>query len=489
MNRMILCGKGVFYMLKKTIALFLSILIAFTAACAVRRSEPKEQPSKVQNELEKPERKEGREQPKEQPKREDKLSKSDQEAVEENINGLDLEEDLEITNEAEAGQMIQSRVGLTPIEVEKMSRQEAVTGSVTVLQEFRTKVPDEIQVDLQYDKYPLSYDYLLVTAEGKVDILDKPLKSASAVCQGMNGEKLTLHQKVSGEAIGDSNIWYKVSCKDNGEVKTGYIHSSNGVPRKFQFDKMLEAVRKLEREVKAGDLNFISNYKNANGAPPSKGDRATDEYGYRIYQSAPGYEKADTGSDFRYLPDGILLRILDESGDFYRVKVPSFEGEYYVPKKYIDPEDTLDTLSHVIVVDRSQQNQATFELSPQGDVRMISYTLATTGLQGDLSFATPLGYYKAIEKKERFQYLKDGSSEIAGYAPWAIRFTGGAYVHGVPVAYEEEDGKQVDPGPIEYLHTIGTFPRSHMCVRNYTSHAQFLYDWMDPKVGAVIVIE
>ena len=120
---------------------------------------------------------------------------------------------------------------------------------------------------------------------------------------------------------------------------------------------------------------------------------------------------------------------------------------------------------------------------------MVSYTLATTGLKGETSFETPLGYFRAIEKKERFEYLKDNSDEIAGYAPFALRFCGGAYIHGVPVAYEEKDGERIDPGIQEYLHTIGTFPRSHMCVRNFSSHAEFLYNWFDTENGAVIIIE
>lgn len=94
-----------------------------------------------------------------------------------------------------------------------------------------------------------------------------------------------------------------------------------------------------------------------------------------------------------------------------------------------------------------------------------------------------------MEKKERFQYLKKDSQNIAGYAPFATRFSGGAYLHGIPVAYEEKNGEKIDPGYKEYLQTIGTFPRSSMCVRNFTSHAQFIYNWMDINNGAVIVIE
>jgi hypothetical protein len=208
----------------------------------------------------------------------------------------------------------------------------------------------------------------------------------------------------------------------------------------------------------------------------------------RIYQSAPGYLQADTQAEFRYVPDGMLVRLLDETGEFYRVRVDSFNQELFVPKNYIDVNDALNQLTQAIVVDRSQQNQAAFELSDK-EIRMVSYTLATTGLRGQSSFETPLGFYKTLEKKERFQYLKDGSNEIAGYAPFATRFCGGAYIHGVPVAYQEEGGEQVDPGIKEYLHTIGTFPRSHMCVRNFSSHAEFLYNWLEPANGAVIVIE
>jgi len=42
---------------------------------------------------------------------------------------------------------------------------------------------------------------------------------------------------------------------------------------------------------------------------------------------------------------------------------------------------------------------------------------------------------------------------------------------------------------VEYSSTIGTTPRSHKCVRNYTSHAKYLWDWSEIGKTAVIVIE
>jgi hypothetical protein len=475
------------FMLRKVLTIFITIILLTINACSYRRSvPPKESPTPQ------PKQENRQEQttpaPTQQQENGDNLSKSEKEAVEENINGFDISEDEAITERAESLMMTQINTAVDQKEIARLAEAKSSSPENAVLLMYEKQLPTEITYAVQYEKYNLTYDYFLVTSENEVNIYENPDPGDKVVCTSVSGEKLALHQKVTGKANEGSDIWYKVSCKHDGKTVSGYIHSSAGVTRTFQFDKMLESLRNLQQQVAEGKLNHVSNYKNVNGAPPEKGEGATDEYGMRIYQSAPGYLQADTQADFRYVPDGMLVRIIEETGDFYRVSVASFGQELYIPKKYIDPNDALSQLTHAIVIDRSQQNQAAFELSGN-EIRMVSYTLATTGLKSESSFETPLGYYKTLEKKDRFQYLKDGSDEIAGYAPFATRFCGGAYIHGVPVAYEEKEGELVDPGTIEYLQTIGTFPRSHMCVRNFTSHANFIYNWVDPATGAVIVIE
>jgi hypothetical protein len=474
---------------RRILSFLIAVFLLSAAACSYRRNLPQEEFSTPR-----PEQEPRREQdtpaptPEQQPGNRDNLSKSDKDAVEENINGFDISDDEAITRQAESLMMTQIHTAVDQKEIVRLAEAKTESPENDILLVYQKQLPEEILYAVQYDKYNLTYDYFLVTSESEVSIYENPDPNDKVVCTATNYEKLALHQKVTGKAQNDSDIWYKVSCKDDNNIVTGYIHSSAGVTRTFQFDKMLEALRDLQQQVAQGKLNHVSNYKNANGAPPAKGEGATDEYGMRIYQSAPGYLQADTSSDFRYVPDGMLVRVLDETGEFYRTAVDSFNQELFIPKNYIDPNDALSQLTHVIVVDRNQQNQAAFELSGD-EIRLISYTLATTGLRGQSSFETPLGFYRALEKKDRFQYLKDGSDEIAGYAPFATRFCGGAYIHGVPVAYQEKDGELVDPGISEYLHTIGTFPRSHMCVRNFSSHAEFLYNWLEPANGAIIVIE
>lgn len=456
---------------KITIVLMTSALIAFSG-CAFFKSTP---PSQKQYTP-----------PPDIPK-EDKLPKSDREDVEENINGLDIENDLRI-NQATQGEDGDRILSLSQQEQKELLRNIEPNKINAVLHEYNTVLPVGINNKVQYFQHLISYDYFLVTAENGADILQSPAPGAPVVCRVNNLDKITLLQRTDGASIDGSNIWYRVACTNGDQTEQGYLHSGTGTPRTFQFDKMLASVNQLKQLLAQGPLHYVSNYKNQNGAPPQKGEASLDEHGYRFYHSAPAYEQADTAGNFRYIPDGMLVRMLNESGDFYHVNVPTFGGDYFVPKKYIDPTATLNSLNHVVVVDRGQQNQAAFAPTENG-LDMISYTLATTGIKGDYSFETTLGIFKAIEKKDRFEYLKKGSEEIGGYAPFAVRFTGGAYIHGVPVAYKEENGTKVDPGTTEYLQTIGTTPRSNMCVRNYTSHAEFISNWMDIQNGAVIVIE
>ncbi|MGL4331824.1 MAG: L,D-transpeptidase, partial [Bacteroidales bacterium] len=95
---------------------------------------------------------------------------------------------------------------------------------------------------------------------------------------------------------------------------------------------------------------------------------------------------------------------------------------------------------------------------------------------------TPLGLFVVQDKMIEMQYYEDGTKEIGGYAPYASRFSAGGYIHGIPVNLPAT-------GMIEYSPTLGTTPRSHMCVRNATSHAEYIYDWADKDYALVAVIE
>jgi len=417
-------------------------------------------------------------------------------SIEEDINAVDIKKDEKLTREAEGKHKTEEDV-LVPqeeIEEEKYSEEDDKSPKLSeekyeVLQTFNTQLPKSIDSYIQYDKYTTSYNYLLVLYSN-INIREKPTTESDVVKKAFIFEKINLAEKVKGQYLEKykSDIWYKVFWKEDEEIKYGYIFGVLGEPRKFQFEKMVESIERLKNEVENNKTAYITNYKNWHGTAPLYKGKTEDNYGIQRYQSAPAYIEPSTDSEFRYIQDGVLVSILDKNEKFYKIRTLNFEGEYWVPKNFISFANSIEELRKVIVVDRKNQNEGVFEYK-DGKWNLISYVFATTGEKSKYKQPTDLGYFMAIQRRPKFLYLDDITREISGYAPYAIRFNGGAYIHGVPVEFEIVDGEKVDPGMQEYLYTIGTVPRSHKCVRNYTSHAKFLYDWIEIGKSAVIVIE
>ncbi|WP_010248616.1 L,D-transpeptidase family protein [Acetivibrio cellulolyticus] len=408
--------------------------------------------------------------------------------VEKNINADQLSEDRELTKEAEEKNVTESDV-IVDQEGIKSEKDNLVSDEETILKTFESKVPKEVVMNIKYNKYEVPTDYLLILSS-EINIREKPSTSSKVIGCAHYFEKVNLIAEVQGEFIAKYNTdkWYKIALKVGGKVQNGYILSNLAEPRGFQFNKMFEAVKRAKSEMESNTSAYITNYKNRVGLAPLYNGSTKDKFGILRNQSAPAYYEPNLGANFRYITDGTLVSTLAETDSFYKIRTLNFDGEYYVPKKYLSFRKTIKELTKVVVVDRKNQNEGVFELI-DGKWNLISYIYATTGENSKHKLPTDLGYYMAIQKVEKFSYLDDVTKQIAGYAPYAIRFNGGAYIHGVPVDYVLKDGKRVDPGIQEYLFTVGTVPRSHKCVRNYTSHSKFLYDWIEIGKSAVIVIE
>ena len=268
-----------------------------------------------------------------------------------------------------------------------------------------------------------------------------------------------------------------------------FEYDINGEARAFQFEKMVAALKRAEEQFAKGPITYVDNYKNQNGYAPYFRGRPVDAAGTSRDASAPGYIDLSDKDEFIYVRDGTLVRVISEKPDFTQVALVQNDQEYFIPSKYVRTEYYLIHLSRAIVIDISNQNIAAFEKRPDGWT-VVSYGLATTGKMGTYHQPTPIGFFYGIERRERFYYLKDGTDEIEGYAPYAIRFTAGAYIHGLAAAYQyAADGTRIDPEVREFSDTIGTVPLSHMCVRVYTSHARFLYEWLVHRETIVIVID
>lgn len=270
----------------------------------------------------------------------------------------------------------------------------------------------------------------------------------------------------------------------------------NKKPRRVCYDIMKEHIARLQKAFAFSQKPWVvfQNYRNANGEAPlvkefsrNEYKRIRDNYGVERFQGIPLYELTDSVKPQRYARDGWLGRLQEETtGKFYRVT--SFtgdpkDGEWLVPKKYVKVIEGSPDFKKIAFIDRHNQNIAVLEKRNPKEWVVRSVNPATTGVRRPpYSQETPLGFYMVQMKKAKMYYVKNGTSTIAGYAPYASRFTQGAYIHGIPVAKPRER-------EIEYSNSLGTIPRSHMCVRNATSHAKFVYDELPVMQSLVVVID
>lgn len=421
----------------------------------------------------------------------------------------EIEESMDITEIAIQKSITEQQVMVSQEEFEQVLNKEvipepeAMTEPDTIAEEeiepepivevesFETEIPEGLILDLKYDSYPSGYSYILVTTN-TLNVRATPSVEDNIINKVYYFQKVNLEAVVKGQYMEkyDTDLWYRILWKDGDELREGFVLSALAEARVYQLDKMFENVKHLQEEIDGNTSAYISNYKHRNGRAPLYKGKSEDAYGTIRSQSAPAYYSLEDKDEFRYLEDGTLLTVLgdDEANTHYRVRTMEDDKELWIPKKYVSFSNSIEKLTKVVVVDRKNQNEGVFELI-DGEWHLISYIFATTGEKAQYKLPTSLGYWMVINTRPKFLYLDDKTKEVAGYAPYTIRFNAGAYIHGVPVNYSVVDGVNVDPGMKEYLFTIGTVPRSHKCVRNYTSHAKFLYEWVEVGKSSVIVIE
>ena len=269
------------------------------------------------------------------------------------------------------------------------------------------------------------------------------------------------------------------------------VYPYKDTTRVFQMEKIKAGLALIETvQLEKGSWGILQNRQNKNKEAPvarnfkrNKYKLITDSLGTERYQGIPLYSLSDTITPERYALDGSLVKISDDTTNFVRASTVFFEGDWYIPRRYIKTIE-IDTLyfNKVAFVDRTNQNIMTLE--KVGSEWLIrSMNPATTGVyRPPYAHPTPLGIFVVQEKKAKMIFLKDGTNETGGFAPYASRFCNGAYIHGVPSNVPRTT-------IIEYSQTLGTIPRSHMCVRNASSHAEFVYNWAPIYESLILVIE
>lgn len=260
--------------------------------------------------------------------------------------------------------------------------------------------------------------------------------------------------------------------------------------RVFQWNKIKKQLAYIENFLQEKTVYAIlQNYKNKNGEAPTvkkyirnEYTRVSDTLGVERYQSTPLYSLGETDTPVLYGRDGWLVKLISsDTLTMVRVEGISFKGVWDVPKKYIKTIGDTIQFNLVVFVDVTNQNITLVEkVGEKWYIR--SMNPATSGVHNPpYAQETPIGMFVIQENKLKMYYYKDGTTTVEGFAPYASRFTNGGYIHGVPT-------NNPNGSIIEYSATLGTIPRSHMCVRNASSHAKFIYERAQPLQSLVIVI-
>ncbi len=358
-------------------------------------------------------------------------------------------------------------------------------------------------------------DYLFTNS--RVNIRSKPSINGKILGRTKVKEKIEVLDVVEGDRIKNNGSWYKVRYNNY----TGYIHSFVAVKREFRFEEMAKKARNLDLFIEDSKLNNRSIERIVQYIPGSGEDKDTpvDMYGNRGEQSIVGiYTNPSGKSSLRYLSDGRIVAIKGRDQGKYLVRIPDSMRTYRIERGKTRKIDLDNGINRVIVIDLKNQNQGVF-LKRDGVWQLISYSLITSGINNNRdSYETPKGYFlvtntvrqvifpyeekvkkqdlggevvediteKGLDKENRkvdYEIVKKYSR-----ANYGIRFSGGGYIHGIPLTDDTVkklgNAKAVRERKERAIITLGTYKRSHKCVRSPEEHESFLYhDFVgyDPK--------
>ncbi|RGM97794.1 L,D-transpeptidase family protein [Fusobacterium mortiferum] len=337
---------------------------------------------------------------------------------------------------------------------------------------YDNKIPENIAVNEKYGEHPEVLDYVFVRAR-TANMRELPSTLGKIIGKYPYDTKLIALEKV----LNYGNLWFYV---EDSKGNRGYVSANVVRKRTFRFQKAMDKIVELENFMKeqralgreiASTNSYIPNPNNQNFK------REKDKYGTTLDQSSIGTSVIN-GEEI-YIPDRSILSVIEKGKTTSRVKVANIPEELIVPNSSISRNPKIQNeFFKVIAIDVSNQNMIVFEKNSEGIWEVISYVYSKTGIESKLGFETPKGFFISPMAK----YIMPYNSEIGekeGYARFAIRFSGGGYLHGTPINYDEEINKEFFMKQKE--RTLGTFTGTRKCIRTTEEQAKFLFDWIVSK--------
>ena len=340
--------------------------------------------------------------------------------------------------------------------------------SWTTVAIYDNEMPDNIILNEKYNGgHPKVLDYVFVRTR-TANLRDLPSTKGKIIKKFNYDTKLKALEKIYDYG----NYWYKVET-DKGEI--GYISSMVVRKRVFRFEKAIDKIKELENFI-AKEMEEGREVVSTNSYVPNPNNvdfkREKDKYGTSLDQNIVGWY----GKEKIFVPDRSVLSIVEHGEKTSKVHVASIKEPLVIENKRISRNPKIDkNFRKVIAIDIENQNVMVFEKNEDNKWEVISYVYSKTGIESEVGFETPKGFFIAPMAK----YIMPYNSEVGekqGYARYAIRFSGGGYLHGTPLNYDEDANREFFMRQKE--KTLGTFTGTRKCVRTTEPHAKYLFEWM-----------
>ena len=297
-----------------------------------------------------------------------------------------------------------------------------------------------------------------------------------------------------------TNVSKKVKKDKNGKVIAenpttvkGFIAGGddNVSKRGFYWDKMINKIEIVNdfitKAINANEqLYIITEYAPLSRDKPSK----KDKFGNKNNQSIIGYTNSKKEGEIINIPDQTIFRIIGEENNMLKIETPFYGGPYFIEKKeetYKQVENIKGKVNKFIAIDPHSQTEALFQRNPETEkYEVVTYSYVTTGKDGWGSYETPHGAFLIAFTRPYMTFTRHaregdktlpGRSDltIGGSARYAVRFSGGGYMHGIPVGLNFR-GSTLNTGA---AHKIGTYKESHKCVRHFDDQIEFIVGWIN----------
>ena len=299
---------------------------------------------------------------------------------------------------------------------------------------------------------------------------------------------------------GDTNVTRKEKKDKNGKVIAenpttikGFIagNEDNVSERGFYWNKMINRIEIVNNFIDTAlkakeDLYIITEYKPLSRDKPSKKDR----FGNKNNQSIIGYTKANKEGEIINIPDQTIFKIIGEENNMLKIETPFYGGPYFIEKTegtYQKAENIKEKVNKFIAIDPHSQTEVLFQRNPETEkYEVVTYSYVTTGKDGWGSYETPHGAFLIAFTRPYMTFTRHaragdktlpGRSDltIGGSAKYAVRFSGGGYMHGIPVGLNFK-GSTLNTGTAQ---KIGTYKDSHKCVRHFDDQIEFIVGWIN----------